>query len=121
MEHLALAGFLIAHGLLHLALWVMPKPAENPPPFDPSHSWALESIHVAAGPTRTAGLALAWVAAAGFVAGGIAVAVGAPAWSTLAVLGAAAGLVLKALWFDRWLSVGIALDLAVIAVVAGGW
>jgi hypothetical protein len=27
-------GFLIAHGLVHLAIWLMPKPADQKAPFD---------------------------------------------------------------------------------------
>lgn len=32
-------AFLVAHGLVHLAIWLMPKPADDKAPFDPDHSW----------------------------------------------------------------------------------
>lgn len=36
-------AFLIAHGLIHLLIWVVPPKPKDPaaPPFDPSHSWLL--------------------------------------------------------------------------------
>lgn len=40
---------------------------------------------------------------------------------TAAVVAAASGLVLKAVWFDPWLSVGVLLDVSVIVVVACTW
>jgi hypothetical protein len=32
-------GFLIAHGLVHLAIWLVPKPSDQKAPFDPDHPW----------------------------------------------------------------------------------
>ena len=34
-------GFLIAHGVIHAAIWALPKPAGQQAPFDPAHSWVL--------------------------------------------------------------------------------
>jgi hypothetical protein len=41
MWRLLFIGFLIAHGLVHLAIWLMPKPPDQKAPFDPGHSWLL--------------------------------------------------------------------------------
>jgi len=54
-------GFLIAHGLVHLAIWLMPKP-EQKAPFDPGHSWLL-------GDQKTVAVVLAVTAAALLVFG----------------------------------------------------
>lgn len=121
MEQLAVVLFLIIHGFVHAAVWAMPKPAEQkPPPFDPAHSWALEAAHVAPASMRATSVIVAWVAALLYAAASVALAVDAAAWTTFAVLGAGVGLVLKGLWFNRWLSFGVALDVAVIAAVAAG-
>ena len=121
MEQLAVVAFLIVHGFVHAAVWAAPKPADQPAPFDPAHSWALAAAHIAAPAARTASLTLAWLAAGLFAAAGCALALDITAWTSLAVLGATVGLLLKGLWFNRWLSLGVALDLGVIAAVASNW
>jgi hypothetical protein len=121
MEQLAVVAFLIVHGFVHAAVWTAPKPANQPTPFDPAHSWALAAAHIAASASRTASLTLAWLGAGLFAAAGCALALDTTAWTSLAVLAATVGLVLKGLWFNRWLSLGVVLDLGVIAAVASSW
>jgi hypothetical protein len=105
---IALAGvFLIAHGLVHGAVWLAPHPQDTP--FDPCKSWLL-------GPIGPLARALAGAAGLGFVVVGTV---------TLADGGAAAGaaaaalvsLLLVALTFNRWLSGAVAINVA-IAVIA---
>jgi hypothetical protein len=115
------AVFLILHGLLHPGVWTAPVKPGSPPPFDPGHSWALSAVHVAAEPARAVALALAWYTALVYAVAGAGVAAGAGWWPTAALVGAASGLVLKATWFDPWLTVGILLDVGVILAVAGTW
>ena len=121
MEQLAVIAFLFAHAFVHVAVWAMPKPAENPPPFDPAHSWALGAGHITPTSQRTTSAVLAWVAAVLFAASGFALAIDAAAWTALAMLAAAVGLALKGLWFNRWLSLGVALDIAVLVAAAMNW
>ena len=121
MEQLAVVVFLIAHAFVHVAVWAMPKPAENAPPFDPTHSWALAAGHMTPTAQRTTSVTLAWIAAGLFAASGAALAVDATAWTTMAMLGAAVGLALKGLWFNRWLSLGVALDVAVLVAATMNW
>jgi hypothetical protein len=47
--------------------------------------------------------------------------VGSSWWPTAALVGAVGGLLLKAIWFDPWLSVGVLLDVGVIMAVACTW
>ena len=121
MEQLAMAAFLIVHGLVHVAVWGMPKPAESSPPFEPTHSWALAAGHVSPASQRTTTITLAWLAAVLFAAAGAALTVGVGAWTSLALLAAGAGLVLKALCFNRWLTAGVALDVAVLIAATTPW
>lgn len=119
MTDVVVVLLLVAHGLVHLAVYLTPAPAGangKPPPFDPSHSWALTASHVAHDTEVAVARALAVTAALGFVVAGIGVAFGA-AWAAgFAVAAAAFGLVLKGLYFNPWLSVGVLIDCAVIAV-----
>ena len=116
MEHLAAVAFLFAHPFVHVAVWAMPKPAETAAPFDPTHSWALAAGHAPPTSQRATGVTLAWIAAALFAAAGLALAFDLVAWTALAVMAAAVGLALKVLYFNPWLSLGVVLDVAVLAL-----
>ena len=121
METFLVVAFLIAHGLVHAAVWATPKPAAEPPPFDPAHSWALQASHVPPATQRSTSVGLAWVAALLLVVAGSAYAFDAGVWTLFAAAGAVVGLVLKGLWFNRWLSLGVALDLAVLVAALTNW
>jgi len=100
MIRFLLASLLIAHGLIHVAIYAIPKqPGENAL-FDPGHSWILAGMNVAARPARTTAVTLAWVTA---------------------VVAALSGLVLKLGYFHPWLIIGLALDAGVIAGVVSEW
>ena len=89
-----LAGiFLIAHGLVHLAVWLPPSAADAP--FDPGRSWLL-------GDARPAARTLAFVACAGLVISGALVLSGAGAGAAFAVVGSAISLALVLLTFSPW-------------------
>jgi hypothetical protein len=53
------ALFLIAHVLIHVAIYATPRDSAKPAPFDPGHSWALTTVDVDDHPARTASVALA--------------------------------------------------------------
>ena len=106
-----LAGlFLIAHGLVHLAVWIAPPPPDAP--FDSRHSWLVGD---AAGPAR----ALSIASFVGFVAAGVLVAAGIDAGAGVAVAASAIALLLVALTFNRWLVFAVAINAAIIAVALG--
>lgn len=121
MTRFAVAAFLIAHGLIHVAIYATPKDPAKPAPFDPSRSWVLAAGHVSATPMRSASVALGLAVAAAYAASGWAVAIDAAAWTGTAALAAALGIALKGLWFNPWLTLGIALDVAVLAAATAGW
>jgi hypothetical protein len=115
------AAFLIVHGLLHPGVWTAPQQPDKAAPFDPGHSWALAAAHVPAASTRTTALTLAWYTAVVYAIAGAGVLAGSGWWPTAALVAAAGGLALKAIWFDPWLSFGVLLDVGVIAAVACTW
>lgn len=88
-------GFLVAHGLVHLAIWLMPKPPGQKAPFDPNHSWAL-------GDQKTIAVLLAVTAAMFLVAGGLGLWVHAGWWRSVAVIGLAASFGLMVVYFNPW-------------------
>ena len=104
----ALAGlFLIAHGLVHLAIW-LPEPKADAP-FDPLHSWLFRDGDR---PVR----ALAVSACVMLVAAGVLVLTGAGLGAGLAVAGAALSLVLVVATFHPWLLGAVAINTAIVAV-----
>ncbi|MFK4104246.1 hypothetical protein ACI2L1_30010 [Streptomyces sp. NPDC019531] len=121
MTTFLVAAFLIAHGLLHPGVWTTPQQPAKPAPFNPGHSWALAAAHVPPAPARAVALALAWYTALVYVVAGAGVLAGSGWWPTAALVAAASGLALKAIWFDPWLSVGVLLDVGVIVAVACTW
>jgi hypothetical protein len=123
MITLLVAAFLIVHGLLHPGVWTAPReqPGGAPAPFTPGHSWLLSSAGVSADLAAAAALALAWYTAVVYMVAGAGVLAGAGWWPTAALVAASSGLVLKAVWFDPWLGVGVLLDLSVVTAVAISW
>jgi hypothetical protein len=104
-----LAGiFLIAHGLVHIVVWVAPPPPDAP--FDSRHSWLL-------GEAAPLAKALAVISCVLFVPAGVLVLAGAGLGGALAVAGAAVSLTLVLLTFHPWFLIAIAINIA-IAVVA---
>ncbi len=106
--------FLIAHGLAHAAVWMAPIPREGEGvPFDPSHSWLLSGL-VGGDSARLLSIILAAVATAAFVVGGVGLLAHGAWWRPLVIGAAAASLALIALYFHPWLSVGLALEVAIL-------
>ncbi|HZA39180.1 MAG TPA: hypothetical protein VFA00_00990 [Actinomycetota bacterium] len=120
MTRLLLGAFLIAHGALHPTIYTIPYDPEKTP-FNPGRSWALAAVHVAEHPTRTFSAALSVIAGVLFLFSGIALLISSSIWVSVAATGAVAGLVLKALYFHPWLSVGVLIDVAVLWAAAAGW
>ena len=105
-----LAGlFLIAHGLVHVAIWV-PEPQEGAP-FNPRHSWLLGE---AGGLTRTLALAACGL----LVLAGVFLLNGASDLDAgLAVAGALVSLALVLLTFHPWLLGAVAINIAIVVAV----
>lgn len=103
-----LAGlFLVAHGLVHLAIW-LPRHQEGAP-MDPGHSPFL-------GDVRAASVVLAVIAAVAFVVAGIGVLLATTWWAPVAIGAAAVSLALVALTFTPWWLFAVVIDVAVIVL-----
>lgn len=88
-------AFLIAHGLVHLAIWLVPKPADGKAPFDVTHSWLI-------GDVKPVAVLLATVAAVLLVGSGLALWASAEWWRGVAVAGLAVSFGLMVLYFNPW-------------------
>ena len=114
MLRLVLIGFLIAHGLVHVALWA-PKFDPEAAPFDPSHSWLL-------GDQRSLARILAFVAAALLVFAGVGLAVHGEWWRPTAVIGLSVSSALLLVYFNAWYLFILAVNIALIVGIAFmGW
>lgn len=110
-----LAGlFLVAHGVLHVAIWLSPPPKNAP--FDAHRSPLFGDMRVA---TTAMGLA----AGLAFVVSGVGYLAGQAWWPALALGASAASIVLMLLTFTPWWLVGLAIDatVAVLAWRASAW
>ena len=121
MIRVLLAVFLIVHGLIHGAIYAIPKAADEKAPFDPGHSWALASLGVAVRPARLTATTLAWLCAGLFALAGVLLLAGVGGWTATAVAAVVIALVLKVGYFHPWLSLGVLLDLGVLAAIATQW
>jgi hypothetical protein len=88
-------GFLIAHALVHLVIWLMPKPSDQKAPFDPAHSWLL-------GDQKTVAVLLAVSVAVLLTAGGLGLWAHAGWWRSVAAIGLAASFGLMVVYFNPW-------------------
>lgn len=123
MTTVLVVGFLVLHGLLHLAVW-LPKPAPDPakpPPFEPDHSAVLTAVHLPVRSVHALAIGLAAGSCGAYLLAAVAVALGASWAAGLAVAAALLGLVLKGLYFHPWLSVGVLIDLGVVAAAWWEW
>jgi hypothetical protein len=112
MWRFVLLAFLVAHGLVHIGVWAMPKPADGQrPPFDPAHSWLL-------GDARTLAISLAVASAALFAIAALGLSGHADWWRAMAVVASGVSLGLMTLFFNPWLLAGWGLSAALIAGIA---
>jgi hypothetical protein len=102
--------FLVAHGLVHVAIWA---PTYDPAkaPFDASHSWLL-------GDRRALARLLAFSAAAILVLAGLALLLNGEWWRPTAVAGLAVSTVLLVLFFVRWYVFILVVNIALIVGIA---
>src|SRR4051794_10675307 len=88
-------AFLIAHALIHLAIWATGASKDPNAPIDAGHSWLL-------GTQRVVAAAIAVAAAAFLVASGLGLWAHAGWWRPVAAIGLACSLALMVVYFNPW-------------------
>jgi hypothetical protein len=111
MLRVVLIAFLIAHGLVHVAIWA-PKYDPEKAQFDPSHSWLI-------GDRRPLARSLAFSATAILIVAGIALWADAGWWRPTAVVGLIVSTVLLLFYFYRWYVFILAVNITLIVGI--GW
>ena len=127
LPSLLLAGFLLAHGLIH-ASFLTPRPAPTPTgdptwPFDLDRSWILTRLGAESRQTRGLGTALvALTIATSALAAIVALGILDGLWVLVVCLAAGASLVLLGLFYRPWLTIGLVIDVVLLwAVLVWGF
>lgn len=108
MTRVLFSLFLVAHGLVHVAIWTAPRSTDVP--FSVDRSWLL-------GDVRRLATVLAVVAGATFVLAGGAYLAGWGWWGAVGLVAAGVSVLLMLLTFTPWWLTGLAIDV-VMGVVA---
>lgn len=116
MIRLLFGILLLAHGLIHAAIWLPPKTEKSP--FDPKHSWLLSGLHLPAGFIRIFAIIISSVAALTLMSGGIGLLTHQSWWLISMLIGAINSLFLILVYFNPWLSFAVLLDIGVIYLLA---
>ncbi len=118
-----LAGFLVAHGLIHLMfLAPAPTPAEGAAewPFDMAGSWLVTGPGMDFNLVRIVGYALMGAVVVAFALAGLAtvgIVVPSEAWRPLVAVSAVVSIVLLAVFFSPHLVLGLGIDAVLLGVV----
>lgn len=122
MWRLLIGGVLILHGLIHVGAASAPAPGEEDAGafrffMGEDRSWLLRALGFS--DTVSWWIAVGLIAAAtlGFVLAGIAIFAGLSVWREFAVVSATVSLVLLALYWNRYLAVGVALNVAILVLL----
>jgi hypothetical protein len=105
MIRVLLGAFIVAHGLLTAFIWLSPPKADAP--FRATHSWLM-------GDARPLAVAVALVAAAGFVLAGVGIIADQAWWAVTGVGAGVVALLLMTLFFNPWLLAGIAISAGIL-------
>jgi hypothetical protein len=108
---------LIAHGLVHL-LYLMPRPEDDPSyPFVPETRWSAKLVGLEPSTAKIVAVSLAVAVAVVLLLSGIALFADADIWKVAAATGSLLSLALLLLFFHPWLTIGIAIDAAILTDV----
>ncbi len=120
---LLIGGFLIAHGLVHSVLVVVPRPDDpsaRPATFLTDRAWLLTSLGLGEAVVRSFTILLWMAATVGFVAAGLGffgILVPQGWWRTIAVASSAFSLLLIVLYWHPWFVVGPLLDVGILVAL----
>jgi hypothetical protein len=117
MVRSVVALLLIAHGLVHL-LYLLPRPEDDPSyPFVPETRWSAKLVGLQPSTAKMVAVTLAVAVAAVLLVSGIALFADVDIWTVAAATGALLSLALLLLFFHPWLTIGIAIDVAILTDV----
>ncbi len=130
MLKIALAIFLIAHGLVYAILAVAPNPADpnaKPGVFFTTveRSWLLSQLNLNDSTVKWVGIILVALSTLGFVLAGLGIfgVTGlSTIWQTVAIISVCVSLLLLIIFWHPWLPVGVLIDIGIlIALFLAHW
>ena len=130
MLKIALAIFIITHGLVHAILAIAPNPADpnaKPGAFftAPDRSWLLPQFGLNAATMQWIGIILVGLSTLGFILAGLGIfgIAGLSAiWRTVAIFSAILSLLLLITFWHPWLPVGVLIDIVtLVALLVVNW
>jgi hypothetical protein len=107
MWRLALAGFLVVHGILHAAIWLPPQRGSDLPNFGGQASWLFAEV-------RPVVVTLALVAASGFALSGVAYLAHPDVWAVSATIAVVASMALIVATFTPWWSFAVVINAVIL-------
>jgi hypothetical protein len=108
--------FLLAHGLVHSAIWLSTPKANGP--FNAGHSWLFSLLGLQGSPERTFAIIVSLIATLTLIIGGIGL-LSHQSWYQLPlIIGASVSLLLIIVYFNPWMSLAIVLDIGIIYLLA---
>jgi hypothetical protein len=107
MLRVAIAGFLILHGILNAVIWVPAQRGSELPGFGSQAAWLFAD-------SRPVVVTLAVIAAVGFVLSGVAYAAQLDIWSLSASIAAVASMALIVATFTPWWSFAVVINSAIL-------
>jgi hypothetical protein len=107
MWRLAVAGFLILHGILNAAIWIPPQRGSQLPNFGAQASWLFAEV-------RPTVVTLALIAAGGFALSGVSYAMRLDMWAVSAIIAALASMALIVATFTPWWSFAVVINAAIL-------
>lgn len=121
MTKLLVISFLIAHGFVHAALYDVPPDPKHPNAFNPGDSWMLKRMGVAAAEARRTSVVLATSTALLYSLAGLGLLLDTVWWRAGTIVATALAASLKIAYFQKWLVLGVALDLGIVLALAVHW
>lgn len=126
VQQLLVAAFIVAHGLIHLGfVSARPAPAPGAPPwpFDLASGPAAASGRISPERLASLGRTLVLVVLVGYALAALGALgmLGETAFPTGLVIGSVASLGLLIAGYHRWLTVGIIVDVGLLAIAVSGW
>lgn len=125
---LLLAGFLVAHAMIHISYLAPapPRTAGGPEwPFELARSWLVTGLQMDPQIVRALGIALVAGTTTLLVAAGLATVgwvIPSAWWPGLVASGAGLSILTLGVFFHPWLILGVAIDAALLgAVLVAGW
>jgi hypothetical protein len=119
-----IVALLIVHGLIHVGVATAPDPSrgENGAPFEfftgEDRSWLMRALGISDSVSAWVAIVLIAIATLGFVISGVLLMLQSTMWREFAVFASVVSLLLILAYWNRYLPVGVAVNVGIVIAVA---